>query len=414
MAAGNGRRRMIRMGRLTTLLALAACLVGAVACGDDDDDTTTERSSEVSADAEPATGSPVVLGALDVPNQPQFSEGIRASVEYLNKEGGGLAGHRVELKTCTADQTPQQGIKCANELVRAGAVAVVIGEDVSADSAFPIYERAGVPVISERVVTNQLLVNPVALALGPGIPATFAAIAKFATEDLGAKKVTALQAQGVPQELLDQLVGGPLGAAGLETEYAFFDPARPNFSATFAAIAKDDPDIVIANIDDNKQCAPAMQAARSLGADFKLFQITCSDDEVFEAAGALTDGVVFYGPLDSVAGVDSPDVQLYDHILSTYGGGEAGFQSAVAVSSVLTLARVLEEQQDKEVTSKAILDGFENASGVDIFMGPPLECGVSEAFPRLCTLSLRFFTGEGGEKKSLTDFISGPNYLPQG
>jgi branched-chain amino acid transport system substrate-binding protein len=406
-------RSMIGMSRLATLLALAACALAFAACGGDDDDSDAAEGSTAVANSDPATGSPVVVGALDVANQPQFTDGVEATVEYLNKEGGGLAGHRIDLKTCSANQTPQQGIRCANELVREGVVAVLIGEDVSADSAFPIYERAGVPVISERVVTNQLLVNPVAVSLGPGIPATFAAIAKYASEDLQAKTATALQAQGVPQELLDQLVGGPLSAAGIETDYAFFDPARPNYNATFAAIAQDDPDIVIANIDDNKQCAPAMQAARSVGADFKLFQITCSDDSVFEAAGSLTDGVVFYGPLDSVAGVDSPDVELYDHIMSTYGSTETGFQSSVAVSSAMTLARVLEGQK-QEVTSESILAAFEGAKGTDIFMGPQLECGVSKAFPSLCTLSLRFFTGEGGEKKSLTDYISGPEFLPQG
>jgi branched-chain amino acid transport system substrate-binding protein len=403
---------MIDMSRPLTLLALAACALFVAACGGDEGSDAAE-GSEVVAKKNPATGPPVVVGALDVPNQPQFTDGVEATVEYLNEEGGGLAGHRIDLKTCSANQTPQQGIRCANELVREGAVAVLLGEDVSVDSAFPIYERAGVPVISERVVTNQLLVNPVAVSLGPGIPATFAAIAKYASEDLGAKKATALQAQGVPQELLDQLVGGPLGAAGIDTDYAFFDPARPNFNATFAAIAQDDPDIVIANIDDNKQCAPAMQAARSVGADFKLFQITCSDDSVFEAAGSLTDGVVFYGPLDSVAGADSPDVELYEHIMSTYGSTETGFQSSVAVSSAMTLARVLEGRKG-EVTSKSILGAFENAKGTDIFMGPPLECGVAKAFPSLCTLSLRFFTGEGGEKKALTGYVSGPEFLPQG
>jgi branched-chain amino acid transport system substrate-binding protein len=400
------------MKRSMALLAAAICAVALAACGSDEDSDSAEEAS-VTTKSNKATGSPIVLGALDVPNQPQFTDGVKATVEYLNAEAGGLAGHRIELKTCSANQTPQQGIKCANELVRDGAVAVIIGEDVSVDSAFPIYERAGVPVISERIVTNQMLVNPVAVSLGPGIPATLAAFAKYARDEYDAERAVSLQPAGTPQSLLDQLVGGPLKAAGIQADYAFFNPEKSNYDATFAAIAQKDPDVVIVNIDDNNQCAPAMKSARSVGADFKVFQITCSDDEVFEAAGALTDGVVFYGPLDAVTGEGSPDVELYDHIMDTYGSAGTGFQSAVAVSSVMTLARLMESQNGGEITKKSILDAFKDAKGEEIFMGPPLECGVSKAFPALCTLSLRFFTGENGQKTPLTDWLSGAEYLPQ-
>lgn len=402
---------MLRAHRVAAVLTTAGCALAIAACGSDGE-TDAPDDSPAAAKRSPATGSPVVLGALDVPNQPEFTDGVKAAVQYLNEAGGGLAGHRIELKTCSANQTPQQSIKCANELVRDGSVAVIIGEDVSADSAFPIYERAGVPVISERIVTNQLLVNPVAIALGPGIPATLAAFAKYAKDELGAKRAVSLQPAGTPQDLLDQLVGGPLNAAGIEDDYAFFSPDKPNYDATFAAVAQKDPDVVVVNIDDNNQCAPAMKSARSVGADFRLFQITCSDDEVFEAAGALTDGVVFYGPLDSVVGVDSPDTQLFAHIMDTYGSAGVGFQSAVAVSSVMTLARVMEKDK-ADVTSESIRAAFKQARNTSIFMGPPLECGVSKAFPALCTLSLRFFTGKGGEKTPLTEWMSGAEYLPQ-
>jgi branched-chain amino acid transport system substrate-binding protein len=401
-----------RRWKLGVLAVLAVSAVAIAACGSDDD--SDSGTAAVSQD-NPATGTPVVIGAVELQDQPEFFDGVKAAVDYLNEEGGGLLGHRIDLKSCTADQSPQQDIKCANDLASAGSQAVILGEDRSADSAFPIYQKAGVTVITPRVVANQELVNPVAVALGPGIPGLVASIADYVKTELHGDTVVTAIHQGIPQDLLDQLVGGPLSAAGIKSEYVFFAGENPNFASTFAAAAEKDPDLLISDIDENPGCVPAMQAVQQLDVDFKVFQVLCSDDEVLDAAGPLADGEMFYGPVDSITGVDSPDAETFDHIIDTYSETKStGFNSSLAVSTVMTLQRVLDHQGGSEVTSESVLSAFKNSKGVNQFMGPPLECGTVKAFPAQCTIASKFFTVEDGEKKVLTGYISAPQYLPQG
>lgn len=402
----------VRSARLVSALALVSLLVALSACGSDDSDADAPATSAktTTTAADPATGSPVKLGVLSVKGEPEFDDAVEAAVEYLNEEGGGLLGHRIEVHACETDVTPQQGIKCANELVRAGSVAVVLGGDYTADAAFPIYQRAGVPVLEPRVDTNQGLVSPVAVALGPGIPGVLSALAGYAKDTLRGESVVTVSRPA--PKAVQAFVDAPLEAAGVSNTWAFFSPENPDFTSTFAAAAAKKPDLILANIDDNAQCVPAMNAIKAMSAEAKVFQIICSDDAVLKAAGALADGELFYAPLDSIAGAESPDAELFAHIMETFSESKStGYNAAVALSTVMTLAAVLENQGGDAVTKKSILSAFRDSRGVSIFMGPPLECGAFKPYTAMCTASMRVFTVEGGEKKVLTDYISSPDYL---
>jgi branched-chain amino acid transport system substrate-binding protein len=411
-----------RLRTLVLLLATGLVALVLAACGSSGSKSSQTNSTPTSAtNAAPATakhparGSAVVLGTVDFTDQPEFTDAVKATASFLNAEGGGLLGHRVEIRTCSSDATPQQDIKCANDLVRAHAVAVVIGEDRSADSAFPVYQRAGVPVITPRVVTTQELVNPVAVALGAGIPGVLAALGKYAHDTLHATSAVTVTVQGIPQGLLDALVGAPLKAAGIKSSYAFFAPDNPDFTSTFTAAAQKKPNLLISDIDDNRGCVPAMNALRSIGASFKVFQILCSDDSVIKAAGPLADGELFYGPNDAVTGIDSPDARTYRHIIQTYSSKKSlGFATSLAVSAMMTIQRVVQKQGGTAIGPKSILTAFDKSRGQSIYMGPPLQCGQLKAFPRLCTAAMRIFTAKNGKKVPVTGYISAPQYLPKG
>jgi branched-chain amino acid transport system substrate-binding protein len=399
------------LARFAATGLVCAFALAAAACGNDDEsDTPAAAKPAATAVRNPATESPVALGIVEVKGEPETRAGVEAAAEYLNKEAGGLLGHRIETHSCLTDPTPQQSIACANELVAKDPVAVIMGGDFVSDAAFPIYERAGVPVLGERVIANQQLVNPVSLGLGPGIPGVLSALAGYVKDELdGTSAVTV--ARPTPRAV-KQLVDAPFQAAGVSNSWATFSEENPDFTATFAAAVGKKPDILVVNIDDNAQCVPAMNALKALATDIPVFHIICSDDSVFEEAGSLADGQLFYAPLDSIAGVDSPDVRIFNRIVEQYASPEVdGYNGAVGVSPTLTLARVLEKQGGTEVTPKSILKAFADADGVRIFMGPELECGAVERLPRLCTASMRIFTTENGEKKVLTDYIASPQYL---
>ncbi|HEY2715840.1 MAG TPA: ABC transporter substrate-binding protein [Solirubrobacterales bacterium] len=409
---GQGWRRLVAGSAALCLTVLFAVLFSACGSGGSDSGSTGETtgSTSVETKSDPATGSPVTLGVVDVNEEPEFADSAKASAEYLNQEAGGLGGHEIKIVECATTPTPQEDIKCANTFAGDGVVGVVVPADYTIDAAFPVYEKAGIPVIAEQVITTQEAVNPVAIGLGPGIPGVLSTLAGYIKDKLHGETVSIVAPQQGPA--LEAFVNAPLEAADLKPTWSYMAAENPDFTSTFVSAEQQDPDAMLVDIDDTSQCVPAMNALANGGGtgEFQVFQIQCSDDSVFEAAGSLADGQLFYAPLDSIAGVTTPDSELFEHIMSTYSSTDSnGYAASVAAASVITLGHVMEDQ--KTVTPKSILAAFEHANGKKIFMGPPLECGEFEALPRVCTVSMRLFTTEGGKKKVLTGYISYPQYI---
>jgi branched-chain amino acid transport system substrate-binding protein len=410
MVGARGPRRLAAL----TLIVLAGVVLGA--CGSNGG-SASKATASTPVHSNPAKGSSVVVGLVNPEGGdasfPEFREGAQAAIEYVNNEVGGLDGHRISVQMCRSDGTPQQAIRCANDLVRAHPVAVIAGEDRSADSAFPIYQRAGVPYVSPWPVTNQQFVSPVAVSLNPGIAGVLAALAQYIHGTLHGKSAVTATEQGLPKAIADQFIGKPLNAAGVSSDYVYYSTDNPDLTATFAAVAQRKPDVLIADFDNNQQCVPAMNAARQVGATFKVIQIRCNDDSVFKAAGSIANGELFYSYLDSAFGVQSADFAVFRHVMETYSPSKSmGIQAAAAASSVLTLKRVLDRLHPAQLDAPAVLRAFNGSAGLRMFMGAPLTCGVVKVYPRLCTLAIRVFTAQDGQKKLLTGWFDGRQYLP--
>jgi branched-chain amino acid transport system substrate-binding protein len=398
---------------------MAAFLLAVAACADAGGQAPG-GGAPAPSEQNPATGSEIVLGLVNPERGehafPEFREGVEAAVKYLNEEAGGISGHRIRLATCRSDGEPQGSIRCANEVVGKSPIAVIGGEDRSVDSAFPIYEQAGVPYISPWPVTNQQFVSPVAVSLNPGIPGVMAALAKYSRDTIKASTASLVVETEIPRTVLDQFVGQPFKAAGIDMSYVFYPIGSPDLTTTMASAAQRNPDVLLSHFDLNQQCVPAMTAMRQmLDESTQVIQTRCNDDDVIQAAGPTADGELFYVFLDSSLGLDTPDARVFRRIMKVHSkSGSLGVQAGAAVSSVLTLKRVLEKSDgDQKVTRDAVLPAFAAAQGVNMFMGAPLACGAATAYPALCTQSIRLFTAENGTKKPLTEWFDGLEYLPR-
>jgi branched-chain amino acid transport system substrate-binding protein len=412
-----------RRGLLRALLAFAVTVplaLGVAACGDDDSPSSDSNSSSGGAiKGDRATGSAIKLGLVNPESGehafPEFRDAGEATAEYLNQAGGGIDGHRVDLRTCRSDGTPQGAIKCANEMIDAGVVAVIAGEDRSVDSAFPIYQKAGVPYISASVVTNQQFVNPVAVSLSPGIPGSLAGIAKFIGDELGGKTTVSIVEQVIPEQVRSAFIDVPLTAAGITNSYSLYAPQTPDVTPAIVAAAKKHPDVLIPHFDNDQQCVSAMRAmGQQLDDSQHVVQTTCSDDHVLEAAGPAAAGQYFLAFEETALGADTPQTQLFEQIMEDYSESkDTGLDAAEATEDMMTLKSVVEEGGVAEPTPESILKAFKQAKGQSIFMGAPLECGASVAYPALCSLSIRIFTYEDGTKTPVTEWYSGAEYLPK-
>ena len=138
------------------------------------------------------TGETIKIGVSnnEGPNfsTPEMRVGILTAFDFIN-DNGGVNGAKLEPVLCVSDATPEGAINCANQFVEANVNLVTYGTEVGIDAALPIYEKAGIAVISDYAYNEKQSKNVWALmaplssyALGP----------LQALQDIGAKKVAYL------------------------------------------------------------------------------------------------------------------------------------------------------------------------------------------------------------------------------
>jgi ABC-type branched-subunit amino acid transport system substrate-binding protein len=130
--------------RFVAFLAAASLL--AAGCG-----SSTSGGGSTSKST-PLTGTPIKVGQIvpvSSPNlsEPELAEGLKASVQALNRSGG-INGHPLDLIQCDSQGDPTIEVQCAQSLVADHVVATL--EDMTVtkpDEVQAIFSAAGIPRI---------------------------------------------------------------------------------------------------------------------------------------------------------------------------------------------------------------------------------------------------------------------------
>src|SRR5690606_25061319 len=169
----------------------------------------------------PATGAPVRIGFVSteggaVISLPEMREGAEAAVEYVNNNGGGIAGRPIELVVCKQQEEPTSATKCANEFVEQKVSAVLSPGTSQGGTILPIVAGAGIPYITLNGVSAQELTSPDSAALSAGLPGTITAMATAAANK-GMKSFTVFASDGGGMGAMVEAMGAPLfQGAGVE------------------------------------------------------------------------------------------------------------------------------------------------------------------------------------------------------
>lgn len=127
----------------------------------------------------------------------ETDEGVKLAIKEINASGG-LLGKQIELETQDDQSKPEEAKTVATKFAADSKIVAVIGEVASTRSiaAAPVFERAGIPMVSPSS-TNEKVTQE-----GPHIfrvcfidPFQGKVMAKFAADDLKAKKVAILREQ---------------------------------------------------------------------------------------------------------------------------------------------------------------------------------------------------------------------------
>jgi branched-chain amino acid transport system substrate-binding protein len=127
----------------------------------------------------------------------ESDEGVKLAIKEINAAGG-LLGKQIELETQDDQSKPEEAKTVATKFAADPKIVAVIGEVASTRSiaAAPVFERAGIPMVSPSSTNEKVTQEGEHIFRVCFIdPFQGKVMAKFAAEDLKAKKVAILREQ---------------------------------------------------------------------------------------------------------------------------------------------------------------------------------------------------------------------------
>ena len=129
-------------------------MLGALtACSDDakDDGPTIELSKDARHRRSHQDRPDRLFGrrGLDSANR----QGGEAAAKYINENGGGINGHKIDLVLCNQQEDPASATKCINEFVEKKVAVIAVPLTAQGAVMLPIAARAGIPYVSQAPVS---------------------------------------------------------------------------------------------------------------------------------------------------------------------------------------------------------------------------------------------------------------------
>lgn len=127
---------------LAAITLLAACSNSSN--GSSSASPTSSGSASSSADpfATPnkATGTPIVVGLINLEvgpvTFPGYRSGVEAAISYINDYMGGVGGHPLQLVHCESDAQPATSQRCANQILDQKPAFIIGGADPGSPGAY--------------------------------------------------------------------------------------------------------------------------------------------------------------------------------------------------------------------------------------------------------------------------------------
>jgi branched-chain amino acid transport system substrate-binding protein len=329
-----------RTRRVVGVSLVAVLVVLAAACGDDDSTGSGETSgtdasgpSTASGDLlgqpNPATGEPVTVGLITTGGDcADCSEGggleapaAEATVAWVNEYLGGIGGRPMKLQVCNNDLEPSKAIDCANELISAGAVAVVTGAD-STVTAWDTLHGAGVPVISFATSESSYIQDPASTFVFQDSAALTVEYPIGLADEVGtdALSIVPVDLPAATDIYVEEATQERFAEAGLDPAVVPAPLGTVDMTPQAQQIVRANPDGVVNIVGHDAFCIPAINALEAAGFTGTIGIISfCATDamrESFADSGVL-DGIRL-GASDALGDESDPSTQQYNAVMDKY------------------------------------------------------------------------------------------------
>lgn len=374
----SARTALSGVGRRVFLPVLAAALAVSACAGTDDGATpSVQYGATTELPAKPASGTPVKIGFVSAEGGPlgqlpDARAAAEAATKYVNENLGGVAGRPIDLVVCKEKEDPASARDCGNQLVAAGVVAVVAPAIGQGDAIVPVVAGAGVPYVTTVGPSGAEMTSPNSFVLSGGVPAAFAAAAKYSGSK-GYKRVVILANDaGSVVASIKMLADPSFQGAGVAVDTIGVPVGTPDMTPQVSAALSQNPDAVFL-VGESGLCTAVLRSLDTLAAKVdKLAVSTCVGQDVAEATGpAAVEGTHVFSSAEMVS--DDPDTVLFRTVMAKYapqtdiyGFAFSGYQP------LLGLVRAIQNVQG-EYTPASVLAAVKSAQQIPV----PLSKGLT-------------------------------------
>jgi branched-chain amino acid transport system substrate-binding protein len=319
---------------------------------------------------EPAQGTPVKVGLItdgadcaQCAGAPASETPVaQATVKWLNAYMGGLAGHQIDLDVCDDALDPGKASDCANQMIRDGAVAVVIGSDGVIETAWKILHGAGIPVINYAATQTDLLQDK-ASTFVMADPAAFVVNTPLGVaKSAGAHEVSVIV---LDLPIATDIYGGNtpqlFSQQGLKLDLVPVPISTPDMTPQAQQIVSKNPNGVVMIVGDDQFCIAALNGLAAVGFTGKVVMISqCLTAATLKAIpGDRLKGVM----VAAIAPQSDPNDQSmkqYRAVLDKYSSSHVDPTDAVSLMVFSSFGALSVATKDLKgaVTPKTVITAF--------------------------------------------------------
>jgi branched-chain amino acid transport system substrate-binding protein len=364
-----------------------------------------------------ASGEPIKIGLVNNETGPaaafpELTLGVRAGVDFINTELGGVDGRPLELVTCDVAFSGTGSQACGQQMVDEGVVAVLGGIDLF-DDAVNVLEENEIPYVGGIPVSFASATSPISFQFSGGSWGQNLGLVHHMATTLKAEKVSIIYGD------FGSVADGALWARealiglGLEPGNIKMVPMSiivEDVLTPLTVANENDPDAILVLVADTG-CVPAYEAVREIGITAQTYwSAGCLLDAITQQAGAENLEGYIYGLENVIQVPDPPDTAMWTDVVDKYGadGLEAGSSAVVEFRALMHLWAEMRAIGADAVTPASIIAQFRSAVDRPGFMGHSYTCDgqqMSGELQAICAPQQILGQMRDGDLEQITDWI---------